>query len=108
MATSNTSGGGKKAASGAKKTPAGGDQDKPKLVVFKKKSFKLPELKDVDILTLDALQSGQVIDGIKGLLGAEGWKELAQAGAKLGDLEDVMSQIAKAYGFEDVGESGAS
>ena len=45
---------------------------------------------------------------IAGMVGQEAWQQIKAQGAKVKDLKDIADQIAKAYGFESMGESSAS
>jgi hypothetical protein len=85
------------------------DQDKPKVVHFKGKRFKLPgDPGDWDLESLEAFEAGQAATACKGILGQASWAEIKRLGAKTRDLEGIVQQIAKAYGFSAVGESQAS
>jgi len=89
-----------------KKTP---DQDKPKLVVFKGTDYRLPDSPDDwDLEALEAFESGRVLAAVRGVLGEDAFAAIKRQGAKVRDLEPIMEQISKAYGFESAGESDAS
>lgn len=86
-----------------------GDQDKPKLIHVKGETYKLPaSVDDMSIETLNAFEEGRATSAVKGAVGDVAWKRMNASGVKVRDLEDVMSQIAKAYGFDSVGESDGS
>ncbi|TMZ68673.1 hypothetical protein EMG21_28445 [Klebsiella pneumoniae] len=92
-----------------KKKPAGGDQDKPKLLHFKGKTYRLPHsAEEWDLETAEAHERGNMTLAIAGMVGQEAWQQIKAQGAKVKDLKDIADQIAKAYGFESMGESSAS
>lgn len=92
----------------AKKTTAG-DQDKPKLVIYKGKDYRLPDTPDDwDLDTLEAFEEGRALAAVHGILGDKSYASIKAQGAKVRDLDSIMDQIAKAYGFETAGESDAS
>lgn len=87
------------------------DSDKPKFVHCKGERFRLPELRDADIDVLEAFEQGKAITAAKGILGEQAIariRALHGGTLRVSDLEQIMEQIARAYGFSSVGESAAS
>ncbi|HJE61337.1 MAG TPA: hypothetical protein K8V84_22935 [Nocardiopsis listeri] len=87
------------------------DPDKPKFVHCKGERFRLPELRDVDIDVLEAFEQGKVVGTVKGILGEQAIvriRALHGGTLRVTDLEPIMEQVAKAYGFTSAGESAAS
>ena len=84
------------------------DQDKPKFVHHQGERYRLPaNPQDWDVDALEAFETGKVVSAIKGILGAKAWQRIRashQGRLKVRDLEPLMDQIAKAYGFDSVGE----
>lgn len=84
------------------------DQDKPKFVSHQGERYRLPASSDDwDVDSLEAFETGKVVTAIKGILGAKAWQRIRashEGGLKVRDLEPLMDQIAKAYGFDSVGE----
>lgn len=91
--------------------PQRGDQDKPKFIHHRGERFRLPEAPDLDIDVIEAFEQGKSVTAVKGLLGDASVARIrAMHGGRLSarDLEPVLEQIARVYGFTSVGESGAS
>jgi len=88
---------------------ATGDQDKPKLIHVKGETYRIPSsVDDMSLETLNAFEEGRATSAVKGVVGDVAWKQMNASGVKVRDLEEVMNQIAKAYGFTSAGESDAS
>lgn len=87
------------------------DPDKPLFIHCKGERFRLPQLADVDIDVLEAFEQGKVISAAKGILGDQAVtriRALHGGTLRVTDLEPIMEQIARAYGFTSTGESAAS
>lgn len=87
------------------------DPDKPLFIHCKGERFRLPQLADVDIDVLEAFEQGKVISAAKGILGDQAViriRALHGGTLRVTDLEPIMEQIARAYGFTSTGESVAS
>lgn len=84
------------------------DQDRPKFVVHNGERYRLPASPDDwSIDALEAFENGKVATAIKGILGLKAWTKIRatlSGGGHVRDLEPLMDQIARAYGFESVGE----
>lgn len=94
---------------GAPQRPKGGDQDKPKILVFRGQSFRLPDsADDWDLETAEAYERGQFTVAMAGIVGSEAWSQIKSMGAKVRDLNEIADQVARLYGFESMGESSAS
>jgi hypothetical protein len=85
-----------------------GDRDKPKFVHHQGERYRLPASPDDwDVDALEAFEAGKVVTAIKGILGPKAWGQLRanhEGTLRVRDLEPLMDQIAKAYGFDSVGE----
>lgn len=87
------------------------ESDKPRFVHCKGERFRLPELTDVDIDVLEAFEQGKVVSTIKGILGDQAvtrLRALHGGTLRVADLEPILDQVAKSYGFTSAGESAAS
>jgi len=83
------------------------DPDKPKFVHHAGERFRLPELTDVDIDVIAAFEEGKVVTAAKGILGDQAVNRLRTLhGGKLrvSDLEPILDQVARVYGFANQGE----
>lgn len=84
------------------------DQDRPRFVVHQGERYRLPaDPQEWDVDTLEAFETGKVVTAIKGILGPKAWGQLRanhEGTLRVRDLEPLMDQIAKAYGFDSSGE----
>lgn len=79
-------------------------------------TFTLPaSVDDWDLDAMEAMEKGQSITMLACLIGPQRWDQAKAQfrlrngrAPKLRDVEALAENIAKVYGFESVGESGAS
>ena len=83
------------------------DPDKPRFVHCRGERFRLPELTDVDIDVLSAFEQGKVVTAVQGILGEQAvtrLRALHGGTLRVADLEPILDQVAKSYGFTSAGE----
>lgn len=83
-------------------------QGKPHRYRFKGEEFTFPpDVKMIQLEALEAFEDGKTVGFVRGVLDDQ-WDRYKALRPTLGDFEELARVMGQSYGFEDVGESGAS